>query len=72
MTVKELINLLQKCPEDYIVMYSMETALDNESLEIKDKEGYLYSEVDFSVDDALVCSGTLQRFVLLTADSGVI
>lgn len=69
MTVKELIELLKKCPQDYIVMYSIENELLNDDIEIRNKDGSLHSEVDFDVDDALVCSGTMKGFVLLTADN---
>lgn len=69
MTVKELIELLKKCPQDSIVMYSMETSLDNDNLEIREQGGGLHSEVDFDIDDALICNGTMRGFVLLTADA---
>lgn len=68
MTVKELIELLNKCPQDALVMYNIENELENEDLSIINKDGGICSEMDFNVDDVLICNGTLQGFVLLTAD----
>lgn len=70
MTVAELIKLLNKCPQDARVMYNIENELWNETIRIvrDDKYDTPYWENDFSVDDALVGSGTLKGFVYLIAD----
>ena len=68
--VSELIEMLQKCPQDSIVMYDIENELMNEQVKIvfDDKYEGLYPEHHFSIDDALVCSGTMKGFVYLIAD----
>ena len=70
MTVAELIKLLKRCPQDALVMYDIENELWNETIRIvrDDKYDTPYTEMHFSIDDALVCSGTLKGFVYLTAD----
>lgn len=70
MTVAELIKLLNRCPQDAQVMYDIENELWNETIRIvrDDKYDTPYWENAFSVDDALVCSGTLKGFVYLIAD----
>ena len=70
MKVSELIKLLNKCPQDAFVMYDMENSLWNETIKIvhDNKNDTPYTEMQFPVEDALVCSGTLRGFVFLTAD----
>lgn len=61
MLVKELIELLQMCDPNDIVMFDAENSLKNRTL--------LYDgENDFSVDDVLVGGGTLKHFVFLRED----
>ena len=59
MRVKELIELLQRCPQDCIVMYDA-------------KIGYQQAEepeeLCFGVDDVMVGTGTLRGFVYLTEE----
>lgn len=70
MTVSELIKLLKKCPQDAIVMYDIENEKWNQTIKIVFDDRYqgLYPENHFSIDDALICSGTLKGFVYLIAD----
>lgn len=59
MTVKELIEMLQKCPQDSIVLYDSENAQRN-----REARGFGVDEC-MGIDDCLVCTGTEQGFVLL-------
>lgn len=70
MKVSELIELLQKCPQDSIVLYDIENELRNEGIKIVFDDQYqgLYPECHFSIDDALVCHGTMKGYVYLIAD----
>lgn len=70
MKVSELIKLLGKCPQDATVMYDIEHELWNETIKIVRDDRYdsLYAETSFSIDDALVGSGTEKGFVYLIAD----
>lgn len=58
MKVSELIELLERCPEDAIVMYDMENALKN--------TGFMEHHV--GVDDVLIGMGTNKGFVYLAED----
>lgn len=72
MKVSELIEMLQTCPQDAIVMYDFENAFTNEvngnssdyGFDYRVKERY-YS---MSVDDVLIGVGTLRGFVYLTEE----
>ena len=59
MKVKELIELLQRCPQDWIVEYDA-------------KIGYQQAEepeeLCFGVDDVMVGRGTIRGFVFLTEE----
>ena len=57
MLVKELIELLQMCDPNDIVMFDAENSLKNKAL--------YDGENDFSVDDVLVGKGTTKHFVFL-------
>ena len=65
MMVKELIELLQKCNPDDIVMYDAENAMWNEHQGVwcTDPEGS--EETVYGVSDVLIGSGTLRGFVYL-------
>lgn len=60
MTVKELINELEKCNPDDIVMYDPENAIKNESVGTSPE----IVEV-IGIDDVLIGSGTSKGFVYL-------
>lgn len=69
MLVRELIDFLQKCPQDAIVMYDFENAW------INDDDGAFHfdrsdtpSEWHMAVDDVLVGQGPLRGFVFLSED----
>jgi hypothetical protein len=66
--VKELIELLQKCNPEDIVMYDASNAMWNEHQGVwcSDPEGSM--EATYGVDDVLIGSGTLRGFVYLTED----
>ena len=70
MTVAELKKLLKRCPQDAIGMYDIENELWNKTIRIvhDDKHDTPYTEMHFSVDDVLVCSGSLKGFVYLAED----
>ena len=61
MIVKELIELLQKCNPNDIVMFDIENSLKNGAF--TDDE-----ETHFPVDDVLTGYGTLKGFVFLQED----
>ncbi len=63
MTVKELINELEKCNPDDIVMYDPENAIKNESVGISPE----FVE-HYGVDDVLIGSGTIKGFVYLAEE----
>lgn len=70
MKVCELIELLQRCPnQNASVMYDMKNALENRDLVISH---YAVEEEEtenhFSVEDVLVGTGTLKGFVFLAED----
>ena len=63
MTVKELINELEKCNPDDIVMYNPDNAIKNESV------GTSPEFVEhYGVDDVLIGSGTAKGFVYLVEE----
>lgn len=55
MIVSELIKILQRCPQDAIVMYEVN--------EINEDE-----EKHYPIDDVLVGSGTIKGFVFLAEE----
>lgn len=59
MKVHELIELLQRCPQDWNVMYDAKIGY---------KQAEEPEELCFGVDDVLVCTGTLRGFVFLTEE----
>lgn len=62
MTVKELIELLEKVPnKNDIVMFDPKGGFKNEGIEGRDG-------IHFSIDDVLLCHGSMKGFVLLTED----
>jgi len=62
MTVKELIELLQRVPDkNNIVMFDPSGGFINEGIEGHD-------DLDFEIDDVLVGTGTNKGFVYLTED----
>ena len=65
MKVKELIELLQKCNPDDIVMYDAENAMWNahQGVWCTDPEGS--EETVYGVNDVLIGSGVLRGFVYL-------
>lgn len=63
MTVKELIEMLQKCPQESIVLYDSENAQWN-----REKRGFETDEC-MGVDNCLICSGTQHGFVLLIEEA---
>ena len=65
MKVKDLIELLQRCNPEDIVMYDAENAMWNEHQGVwcTDPEGS--TEVVYGVNDALIGSGTIRGFVYL-------
>ena len=65
MTVKELINELEKCNPDDIVIYDPENAIKNENVE---NVGISPEFVEhYGVDD-VIGSGTLKGFVYLVEE----
>lgn len=68
MLVHELIELLQRCPQDAIVGYDMENAFTND----EDERIYGFdrearpSEFYMGIDDVLIGHGTHKGFVFLT------
>ena len=66
MTVKDLINELEKCNPDDIVIYDPENAIKNENVE---NVGISPEFVEhYGVDDVLIGSGTLKGFVYLVEE----
>ena len=63
MTVKELINELEKCNPDDIVMYDPENAIKNESVGTSQEIVECYG-----VDDVLIGGGTTKGFVYLVEE----
>lgn len=55
MIVSELMEILQRCPQDAIVMYQFEKISESD-------------EPHFPIDDVLVGSGTLKGFVFLAEE----
>ena len=55
MIVSELMEILQRCPQDAIVMYQFEKVSKSD-------------EPHFPIDDVLVGSGTLKGFVFLAEE----
>jgi hypothetical protein len=68
MTVKELITELNKCNPDDLVMFNMENSMKNEDITLFDAARKEVCELDFSVDDVLIGSGTIRGFVFLTEE----
>lgn len=70
MRVRELIELLKRCPQDAIVGYNFENAFTN------DEDERLYgfnreerpSEFYMGIDDVLIGHGTSKGFVYLVED----
>jgi hypothetical protein len=70
MLVHELIELLQRCPQDAIVGYDFENAFTNDEAERLygfDRENRP-REFYMGIDDALIGHGTAKGFVFLTED----
>lgn len=63
MTVKDLINELEKCNPDDIVMYDPENAIKNEN----DGTSPEFVE-DYGIDDVLIGWGTTKGFVYLAEE----
>ena len=68
MRVKELIELLKRCPQDNIVLYDMENSLKNESYVTRNDNGENFIETIMGIDDVLIGSGTLKGFVYLVEE----
>lgn len=68
MRVSELIELLQKCPKDWLVMYDSETHCMNESITMVDDAGEVTEEYSMDIEDVLIGGGTTRGFVYLTAE----
>ena len=68
MTVGELIELLQKCPKDWPVMYDSETHCMNEAITMVNDTGEVTEEYSMDIGDVLVGGGTTRGFVYLTAE----
>lgn len=68
MRVKELIELLKRCPQDNIVLYDMENSLKNESYVTRNDNGENFIETIMGIDDVLIGSGTLKGFVYLAEE----
>lgn len=69
MIVQELIELLQKCPKDWIVMYDAEVECDNEALVLMQAEEWeRCEEYAMSIDDVMIGGGTSKGFCYLTAE----
>ena len=67
MKVKELINELQKCNPDDIVMYDADKSFTIQDIQAMND----YIDTHFGVDDVLIGHGTLRGFVYLSeADDG--
>lgn len=65
MKVKQLIELLNRCPQDAIVMYDIEPCIKNGDLIIVENAIEENTETHFGIDDVLIGSGTLKGFVYL-------
>lgn len=68
MRVKELIELLKRCPQDNVVLYDMENSLKNESYVTRNDNGENFIETIMGIDDVLIGSGTLKGFVYLVEE----
>lgn len=69
MKVSELIEILKRCPQDWIVMYDANQECLNESMVLMDSIDMVPNdEYAMSVDDVLVGSGTTEGFCFLSAD----
>lgn len=70
MRIYELIELLQRCPDQSaFVMYDAEQGLKNEDMYITCPDDAIPDKpMHFSVDDVLVGSGTLTGIVYLTEE----
>lgn len=69
MKVKDLIDLLQRCNPEHIVMYDATVALKNDpDRDIVSWNPDVEPEMEFGVDDVLIGSGTLTGFVFLAED----
>ena len=71
MRVRNLIEILQKCNPDGIVIYDAGNAYKNYDLQVLcfAPEEHDENEMqEFGVDDVLIGSGTLRGFVFLTED----
>lgn len=69
MTVQELIEQLQKCPKEWLVMYDAETECNNEALVLMQAEEWSRcNEYDMAIDDVLIGGGSSRGFVFLSAE----
>lgn len=67
MLVKELIEELQKCNPEDIVMYNFENSFANDNFErVEELHNRRDCEYDCGVDDVLIGEGTMKGFVFLT------
>ena len=67
MRVKELIELLKRCPQDDVVLYDMENSLKNESYVTRNDNGENIETI-MGIDDVLIGSGTRKGFVYLVEE----
>lgn len=65
MRVYELIEMLQNCPQDAIVMYDLEPAIKNKDLVLVEDANEEETLKHLGVDDVLVGYGALTGFVYL-------
>ena len=68
MRVKELIELLKRCPQDDVVLYDKENSLKNESYVTRNDNGENIIETIMGIDDVLIGSGTRKGFVYLVEE----
>lgn len=68
MRVKELIELLKRCPQDDVVLYDMENSLKNESYVTRNDNGENIIETIMGIDDVLIGSRTREGFVYLVEE----
>ena len=69
MKVKDLIDLLQRCNPEHIVMYDATVALENDpDRSIVSWVSDVEPEMEFGVDDVLIGCGTQTGFVFLAED----
>ena len=68
MRVKELIELLKRCPQDDVVLYDMENSLKNESYVTRNDNGENIIKTIMGIDDVSIGSGTRKGFVYLVEE----